>query len=98
MRASSRKHRKARKMRMRGVTTEPYTLAEIAARDKYRCGICGKRVAMTKSVPHQSAPTIDHLIPLSCGGDDLRVNVQLAHFLCNSVRGAGGVVQLLLVG
>jgi 5-methylcytosine-specific restriction endonuclease McrA len=49
-------------------------------------------------VPHPDAPTIDHLLPLCDGGDDVRANVQLAHFLCNSRRGAGGVVQLALVG
>lgn len=73
-------------------------MEEIATRDRYRCGICSKPVPMAKRVPHPKAPTIDHLIPLSDNGDDVRANVQLAHFLCNSLRGAGGVVQLALVG
>jgi 5-methylcytosine-specific restriction endonuclease McrA len=73
-------------------------LAEIAARDRYRCGLCHKKVPMAKKVPHPMAPTIDHLIPQSELGPDTKVNVQLAHFICNSRRGAGGVVQLALVG
>jgi hypothetical protein len=97
-RESMKTARRRRRARERNAYTEPYTLAEIAKRDKYRCGICRKRVAMTKAVPHPKAPTIDHLIPLSENGDDVPANVQLAHFWCNSVRGTGGTVQLLLVG
>lgn len=97
-RESRRCGRRRRRARERGAESEPYTLAEIAERDRYRCGICLQRVPMTKPVPHPKAPTIDHLIPISEGGHDVKVNVQLAHFLCNSTRGAGGVVQLLLIG
>lgn len=73
-------------------------MAEIAARDRNMCQLCGKRVAMTQSVPHPKAPTIDHVLPLSQGGDDVKANVQLAHFACNSSKGAGGCQQLALVG
>lgn len=97
-RESMRDTRRRRRARERRALTEPYTLAEIAKRDKFRCGICHGRVAMTKTVPHLKAPTIDHLIPISEGGDDVKANVQLAHFWCNSIRGVGGTVQLALVG
>ena len=54
---------------------------------------------MTKAVPHPKAPTIDHIVPLADGGDDIKANVRLAHFLCNSRRGArGGTEQLWLIG
>lgn len=92
-----RAHRKRRALE-RGAKSEPYTLAEIAKRDNYLCGICRKRVPMDKVVPHPKAPTVDHLIPLSDWGDDVPANVQLAHFICNSKRGAGGTVQLALIG
>lgn len=97
-RASRQRLRQRRRARGRGLEHEPYTLEEIAARDQYRCGICRKKVPMDKKVPHRMAPTIDHLIPQSEFGPDTKVNVQLAHFICNSRRGAGGVVQLALVG
>jgi 5-methylcytosine-specific restriction endonuclease McrA len=42
---------------------------------------------MTVKVPEPLAPTIDHIVPVSKGGDDTRANVQLAHFRCNSVKG-----------
>ncbi|MEU1559503.1 HNH endonuclease signature motif containing protein [Streptomyces mirabilis] len=92
--AKNRRRRAAK----RGGTSEPYTLAEIAARDRERCGLCGGRVAMRQVAPHPKAPTIDHVVPVSEGGDDTRANVQLAHFRCNSAKGARGSQQLALIG
>lgn len=91
------KNRRRRAAR-RGGRSEAYTTAEIAARDRFRCQLCGGRVAMTKAVPHPKAPTIDHIVPVSEGGDDTRANVQLAHFVCNSVKGPRGSQQLALIG
>lgn len=101
--AISKKRRKEKERRRRravekGVEREPYTLAEIAARDRSVCQLCGKRVAMTKQVPHPKAPVVDHVLPLAVGGDDTRANVQLAHFMCNSIKSDGGSQQLALVG
>lgn len=95
--AKRQEHRRRRALK-RGVSTEPYTIAEIAARDRYRCGFCRKQVAMTKIVPHPKSPVIDHIIPLADGGDDTRANVQLAHFICNSLAGATGIKQAALFG
>jgi len=53
---------------------------------------------MKQVVPHAKAPTVDHVVPVSEGGDDTRANVQLAHFRCNSVKGPRGSQQLALVG
>lgn len=94
-RAQAKRRRRARK---RGAISEPYTLAEIAVRDGRRCGICKRKVQMKRAVPHPKAPTIDHIVPLADGGDDTRVNVQLACFLCNSIKSDGGVQQLALIG
>lgn len=67
-------------------------------RDRGRCGLCRGRVALKKVVPHPKAPTIDHVVPVSEGGDDTRANVQLACFRCNSAKGARGAQQLALIG
>lgn len=89
-----------RRALQRGGRVEPYTLAEIAARDHCRCGICRKKVDMRIVDGRRSlAPTIDHIVPISEGGDDIKTNVRLAHRRCNSSRGArGGGEQLRLVG
>lgn len=93
-----RRERRRRRVLKRGAAAEPYTLAEIAARDRNVCQLCRRRVAMTKAVPHPKAPTIDHVLPLAAGGDDTRANVQLAHFECNWMKRDGGTQQLALVG
>ncbi|WP_078628221.1 HNH endonuclease [Streptomyces sp. NRRL F-2664] len=82
----------------RGSTSEPYTLAEIAERDSERCGLCGSAVPMDVRVPNPLAPTIDHVIPISRGGGDTRTNVQLAHFRCNSVKGAREIDRIVPAG
>jgi hypothetical protein len=98
IRESWRQKNRRRRAAKRGGASEPYTLAEIAERDRLRCGLCRGRVAMKQKVPHPKAPTIDHVVPLLDGGDDTRANVQLAHFHCNSVKGPRGSQQLALIG
>lgn len=98
IRLSSQAKCRRRRAAKRGGVSEPYTLAQIAERDRSRCGLCGGRVAMKQRVPHPKAPTIDHVVPVFEGGDDTRANVQLAHFRCNSAKGARGCQQLALIG
>lgn len=88
-RTAERYRSKARRRRAlkRGLTAEKYTLAKIAGRDGYRCGLCGSSVDMTIKNPHPWAPTIDHIVPISLGGDDTRGNVWLAHRVCNLRKG-----------
>jgi 5-methylcytosine-specific restriction endonuclease McrA len=74
------------------------TIAELGERDGWRCHLCRKRVYRRYRAPDPRSPTFDHLIPVSDHGDDAPENLRLAHLHCNSKRGAGGVVQLLLVG
>ncbi|MEU4133646.1 HNH endonuclease [Streptomyces wuyuanensis] len=90
--AKNRRRRAAK----RGGASEPYTLAEIAERDGFRCQLCGDPVPMDVKVPEALAPTIDHIVAVLRGGDDTRANVQLAHFRCNSVKGPREVKRLAL--
>ena len=75
-----------------------YTLAEVVARDAGRCHLCRRPVDLALNGNDRMGPTIDHLIPVSAGGDDVISNVRLAHRSCNCSRGARGSVQLLLLG
>lgn len=78
-----KQRRKARKML---VIQQPYTEQEIFERDRWKCGICGKRVSAKKVAPHPKSPTIDHVIPLTKGGADAPYNVQCGHYQCNVVK------------
>lgn len=90
-------HRK--RARRYGVEYEPVNKRKVFERDGYRCGICGRKTLKGAKVPHHRAPTIDHIIPLSEGGDHVYENVQCACFICNTRKGVHGANdQLLLVG
>lgn len=84
--------------RRRAPKGQAYTLVEIGMRDGWRCHLCGKKVDRRLPATHSRGPTIDHLVPISAGGIDDPSNVALAHKRCNLSRGAGGQVQLRLVG
>ena len=80
-----------RAVRLRGGRVEKIDPWFIYTRDGGRCHICHKRVAKKEM-------SLDHLIPVSKGGDHIAVNIRLAHLSCNIRRGAGRVpAQLLLV-
>lgn len=70
-------------------------------RDKGICWLCGKATDKTDktvrpdgvTIVHDNYPTVDHVIPLKHGGTHTWDNVRLAHFKCNSLRGASLVVE-----
>lgn len=96
-----RKNTKRRAARMRGaaIEVERYTTQEIAERDNWTCHLC-KRKVTKRQLPHAHprSATIDHLVPVSAGGDDVRANVALAHWSCNAARSDTGAAQLRLMG
>lgn len=77
---SERRHRK------RGQFVAPVYRNEIIKRDKGVCQICKTKVDMRVKAPHPLSASLDHIIPLSKGGTHEPANVQLAHFLCNSIK------------
>lgn len=78
--------RRANRLRL-GPTQRVYRL-RVYGRDQWKCGLCGGAVQPDLLVPHPGAPTLDHVIPIAAGGSHTYANVQLAHFLCNSRKGA----------
>jgi 5-methylcytosine-specific restriction endonuclease McrA len=76
-----------------GAQSEPYTRDSIAERDGYLCGLCRGDVDMDLSYPDPMSPSVDHVIPLSTGGNDTVANVQLAHLRCNLSKGPRALVS-----
>lgn len=73
------------------------SISQLGERDGHLCGLCKKPVDMNLSGSHQMGPTIDHIVPVSRGGTNDELNLQLAHRRCNVAKGNRGAVQLLLV-
>ena len=68
--------------------TETVHFTVVFGRDGWICGICSEPIPLVAVVPHPLAATIDHIVPLALGGPHVYENVQAAHFLCNSLKGA----------
>ncbi|WP_354002418.1 HNH endonuclease [Plantibacter cousiniae (nom. nud.)] len=56
---------------------------EVYERDHWLCGICGQEVDPEVLDPDATSASLDHVVPLSRGGDHTRDNSVLAHLICN---------------
>jgi hypothetical protein len=79
---------------------EDVDLAVLHARDGGRCGICRRPVSLGPHAKrHPLMPSIDHVLPVSQGGEHSYANTRLTHYRCNLSRGnRGGGEQLALLG
>lgn len=59
----------------------------VGARDGWRCGICRRKVRRSLVYPHPRSASIDHVEPLSLGGEHSYANTRIAHLFCNLSRG-----------
>lgn len=93
-----RKRRNDRIRRQRRAETwDGVTDAEIMERDRWRCGICRKAISRNLKWPHPKSPSIDHIVPISEGGEDTAGNKRAAHLGCNGGRcNRGGGEQAAL--
>lgn len=100
VRCNESAHQLKRKLRARGADAglghvDGYVRAQIAERDKWRCGICGGRVSKTLRHPNPRAGSLDHVVPVSQGGTSDPANLRLTHLVCNlRRRDRGGNEQL----
>ena len=97
VRRATRKAAEAKRRRRAGSSVVVVS-ADVFARDGWRCQLCRRKVDRRRVVPHPLAPTLDHIVPLARGGSHDTANLQCAHFICNSRKGAAGSQQLRLIG
>lgn len=69
-------------------TAGDYSDREIFIRDNWICHLCQKPIDQGLSRTDPMGATIDHVLPLSKGGDDSLGNVKAAHWSCNRAKGA----------
>lgn len=86
--------RRARKV---AAFVEDVVPSEVFERDRWTCHLCGKKIGKRFKGLNVMAGSVDHVIPLSKGGEHSMQNVRAAHFGCNSrKRDRGGNEQLFL--
>ncbi|MEU7066903.1 HNH endonuclease signature motif containing protein [Streptomyces sp. NPDC046161] len=88
-RRCSRAYRKARRRAQKlQVRCEVISRATVFERDDWRCHLCGFNVLRAAvDAYHPASPTLDHVVPLSLGGDHTMDNLRTAHASCNSTKG-----------
>jgi hypothetical protein len=92
-----RSHR--RRAAARGLNAENVDRQRVGERDGWRCGVCAKKVDPALVWPHPRSQSLDHVIPLSEGGEHTYANTRIAHLRCNVLRrDRGGNEQLALLG
>ena len=65
---------------------EEVSYDSLFTRDNGVCQICGLPVLYDKTADNNWSGTVDHIVPLSCGGEHSMANCQLAHRVCNSLK------------
>jgi 5-methylcytosine-specific restriction endonuclease McrA len=70
--------------RRRATATGPrFTRREVLERDGWVCQLCASDIDRDLSHPHPMSATLDHIIPVSRGGEHSLENTQAAHRICN---------------
>lgn len=77
-----------RRARFLGAYVEDVTIRQLVDRDGAQCQLCEQTIDMTLCWPNPMSVSVDHVVPLSKGGQHSRANTQLAHLVCNQSKGA----------
>lgn len=93
-----RLHYLKRKRLLSEAVCEVFTHEEIFERDGWVCQICHQPIDRDVEWPAPGSVSLDHIVPLSRGGEHTRANTQAAHLGCNCSKNARGTDQLRLIG
>jgi 5-methylcytosine-specific restriction endonuclease McrA len=66
--------------------SEQFTLEEILDKTSGLCSLCFETIDISISGSHRLGLTIDHIQPLSKGGNSMKYNLLAAHRICNSIK------------
>lgn len=89
--------RKARKLKVRGVSVETVNPLTVLSRDGWRCQLCGITTPRRlRGTFDDSAPEVDHIVPIAQGGEHSYRNTQCACRKCNINKGAKIIGQMRL--
>lgn len=100
LKRNQRRQRKQKeRARMRGAKVEEVKAMEVFDRDGWRCQLCkAKLKRKDRGTFKDMAPELDHIVPLSKGGEHSYRNTQCVCRKCNSEKGGNEVGQLRMFG
>jgi len=75
-----------RRARQASVTFEQFSPTYILKRDKYICQACGAKTKPNAKPTDPLYPNVDHIVPLSMGGDHSKKNCRCVCSSCNSKK------------
>ncbi len=75
-----------RRARKYGVEYVPFKKSNVFKRDKWRCQMCGKKTTKKHGNTHDDYPELDHVMPMSLGGDHTMENTQCLCRACNAAK------------
>lgn len=76
-----------RRTRIEDGEVELFEPREIYDRDSWICHICNQPIDPSTLWPDTRSASMDHVIPISCGGHHTRDNVKASHLGCNIRKG-----------
>jgi len=87
-RRSRRIAKSARRAKIRGAQVEHVDPIKVFDRDAWRCKICHKKTPKAyRGSTRDLAPELDHILPLSKGGEHSYANTQCTCRKCNQMKG-----------
>jgi len=89
--AADKKKRHQRRAQKMGAHCDNFNPDEVFERDGYRCQLCGKKTRPDYNRFHPLFPNLDHIVPLSKGGNHTKRNTQCLCHQCNSTKYNTGV-------
>lgn len=90
MRTKYAEHVKAHQAKRRATereSAETIQRRDIYGRDGWTCGICSEPVDQNVRYPDPMSASLDHVVPISLGGNHVAANLRCAHLICNMRRG-----------
>lgn len=79
--------RQARKLRLRTLVVEPVDPIKVLQRDGWKCQVCDVPTPMSlRGSHHDCAPEVDHIVPISRGGEHSYRNTRCLCRRCNSAK------------
>lgn len=91
--------RLARKMRKRVQTVESVNPIKVFERDGWRCQLCKRKTLKAlRGTLDPRAPELDHIMPVSLGGEHSYRNTQCSCRSCNAKKSNRPMGQMLLLG